>query len=62
MTIKVDPNEIIKLVKFLADHGVSRPTDYRFEIDPSLNGLNLKVTLNVTYLPNSDKIAVILDP
>ena len=62
MSIKVDPNEIIKLVQFLAKHGVSKPDDYRFEVDPSLNGLNLKVTLNVTYLPNGDKIAVILDP
>lgn len=61
MAINVNPNEIIKLVKFLADHGVSKPDDYRFEVDPSLDFLNLKVKLNVTYLPNGDKIVVILD-
>jgi hypothetical protein len=60
--INVNPNEIIKLVNFLAKHGVSNPDRYRFEIDPSLRGLNLRVVLNVTYLPSGDAIAVILDP
>jgi|GEM_PF-2670611 hypothetical protein len=62
MAISVDPNEIIKLVKFLANHGVSKPDDYRFEVDPSLNGLNFKVKLNVTYLPTGAKTIVILAP
>jgi len=59
--IDVDPNEIIKLVKFLAAHGVSEPDRYRFEVDPSLVGFNFKVKLNVTYLPNGSKITIILD-
>jgi hypothetical protein len=60
--INVNSNEIIKLVNFLAKHGVSKPDDYRFEIDPSLKGLNLRVELNVTHFPSGAKITVVLDP
>ncbi|MBI4781433.1 MAG: hypothetical protein HY785_08905 [Oscillatoriophycideae cyanobacterium NC_groundwater_1537_Pr4_S-0.65um_50_18] len=60
--INVPAQEIIKLVGFLADHGVSNPDNYRFEVDPKLKGLNLKVNLNVTHLPSGNKIIVVLDP
>jgi hypothetical protein len=60
--INVNPNEIIKLVEFIAKHGVSNPDRYRFEVDPSLHKFNLKVVLNVTYLPTGDAIVVVLDP
>lgn len=60
--INVNPNEIIKLFQFLAKHGVSKSNDYRFEVDPSLNVLNFKIELNVTYLPSSDRATIVLDP
>ncbi|MBF1999261.1 MAG: hypothetical protein IGS38_00895 [Synechococcales cyanobacterium M58_A2018_015] len=62
MAIKVNPNEVLKLIKFIAAHGISDPNDYRFVVDPSLNGLDLRVDLIVTYLPDGDKITVVLDP
>lgn len=62
MALNVDPNEIIKLVEFLADHGVAKPDDYRFKIDPSFKGLNLRVELDITHLPSGAKITVVLDP
>ncbi|WAL60070.1 hypothetical protein [Thermocoleostomius sinensis] len=64
MAIQVDPNEIIKLIKFIAapGHGFDKPTDYRFELDPSFKGLNLRVVLIVTHLPSGDKTTIVLDP
>jgi hypothetical protein len=60
--INVNPNEIIKLVEFLAKHGVSKPDRYRFEVDPILDVWNFKIKLNVTYLPSGDKTTIVLDP
>jgi hypothetical protein len=60
--INVNPNEIIKLVEFLAKHGVSKPDHYRFEVDPILDVWNFKIKLNVTYLPSGGKTTIVLDP
>lgn len=60
--IKVDPNEMVKLIKFIAAHGIDKPEDYRFEIDPSFKGLNLRVVLIVTHLPSGQTTSIVLDP
>ena len=36
--------------------------DYQFVLDPGFRGLNLKVELTVTYLPQNKTLTVTLDP
>ena len=62
MAVNINPNEIWKLMRFLNQYGVSNINDYQFVLDPSFKGLNLKVNLTVTYLPQNKTLTVTLDP
>ncbi len=62
MAITINPNEIWKLVKFLEQYGISNLSDYKFVLNPSFRGLNLKVDLSVTYLPQNKTLTVTLEP
>ncbi|UBF26684.1 hypothetical protein K9N68_01375 [Kovacikia minuta CCNUW1] len=62
VAVNIDPNEIFKLIAFLNQYGVSNMSDYQFVLDPGFRGLNLKINLNVTYLPQNKTITVTLDP
>lgn len=62
MAITINPNEVCKLVRFLDQFGISNMNDYQFVLDPSFRGLNLKVDLTVTYLPQAKTLTVTLDP
>lgn len=61
--VEINPNEMLKLVKFLDKYGTSNMNNYRFVVDPRLDVLNLKIDLIVTYLkPPQDKVVITLDP
>lgn len=62
MAVNIDPQEIWKLIRFLNQYGSSNLNDYQFVLDPSFRGLNLKINLNVTYLPQNKTLTVTLDP
>jgi hypothetical protein len=62
MAVNIDPNEVWKLIRFLNQYGISNMNDYQFVLAPSFRGLNLKVDLNVTYLPQNKTLTVTLDP
>ncbi|PSB16895.1 hypothetical protein C7B65_20160 [Phormidesmis priestleyi ULC007] len=62
MAVNINPNEIWKLMRFLDQYGSSNMNDYQFVLDPSFRGLNLKVDLSVTYLPQNKTLTVTLDP
>jgi hypothetical protein len=62
MAITISPNEVCKLIRFLDQYGISNMNDYKFVLDPSFRGLNLKVDLSVTYLPQNKTLTVTLDP
>ncbi len=62
MAVNINPNEIWKLIRFLEQYGISNMNDYQFVLTPSFRGLNLKVDLNVTYLPQDKTLTVTLDP
>jgi hypothetical protein len=62
MAININPQEVQKLIRFLEKYGISNMNDYQFVIDPSFRGLNLKVELNVTYLPQNKTLTVTLNP
>lgn len=62
MAVDINPNEFGKLIRFLEQYGVSNLSDYQFEIDPGFRGLNLRIDLNVTYLPQNKTITITLDP
>lgn len=62
MAVNIDPQEIWKLIRFLNQYSSSNLNDYQFVLDPSFRGLNLKINLNVTYLPQNKTLTVTLDP
>jgi hypothetical protein len=61
--VEINPNEMLKLVKFLDKYGTSNMNDYRFVVDPRFDVLNLKIDLIVTHLKSpQDKVVITLDP
>ena len=62
MAVTINPNEVYKLIRFLEQYGISNMNDYQFVLDPSFRGLNLKIDLSVTYLPQNKTLTVTLDP
>ena len=62
MAINIDSKEILKLFKFLEKYGTSSLSDYRFLLNPSFRGLNVKIDLTVTYLPQDKALTITLDP
>lgn len=62
MAIGINPKEFGKLMRFLEQYGISNMNDYQFEIDPGFRGLNLRIDLSVTYLPQNKTITITLDP
>ncbi len=62
MTVEINSNEFGKLIRFLEHYGISNLNDYQFEIDPGFRGLNLRIDLSVTYLPQNKTITITLDP
>lgn len=62
MAVEINSTEFGKLIRFLEQYGVSNLNDYQFEIDPGFRGLNLRIDLSVTYLPQNKTITITLDP
>ena len=62
MAININPKEILKLFKFLEKYGTSSLSDYRFLLNPSFRGLNVKIDLTATYLPEDKALTITLDP
>jgi hypothetical protein len=62
MGITINSHEICKLIRFLDQYGISNMNDYQFVLEPGFRGLNLKVDLSVTYLPQNKTLTVTLDP
>ncbi len=62
MAIKIDSKEILKLFKFLEKYGTSSLSDYCFLLNPSFRGLNMKIDLTATYLPEDKALTITLDP
>lgn len=62
MTVNIDSSEIWKLIRFLDQYGTSNMDDYQFVLEPGFRGLNLKVNITVTYLPQNKTLTVTLDP
>lgn len=62
MAVSVNSNEILRLFKFLDQCGTSNMNEYRIVLNPGFKGLNLKVDLSITFLPEDKTITVTLDP